>query len=151
MAVEAILDKRVIDLDMDAETKDEVIRHLAGLLKEAGYVADLTGYVRDVYQREQEGITGIGGHVAIPHGKSDSVERVGIAVGRTKKMIDWESYDGEPSCLFFLFAVPSDSEGAKKHLRLIAELAGKLGNEETMNRLQNARTYEELTGAFSEK
>ena len=120
MAVKEILDDRVIDLNMDAKNKDEVIRHLAGLLKNAGYIEDLEGYVR-----ESEGITGIGGHVAIPHGKSDHVDHVGIAVGRTRDMIDWESYDGEPSRLFFLFAVPAHSDGAKDHLRLIAELAGK--------------------------
>ena len=69
MAVKEILDDRVIDLNMDAKNKDEVIRHLAGLLKNAGYIEDLEGYVR-----ESEGITGIGGHVAIPHGKSDHVD-----------------------------------------------------------------------------
>lgn len=149
MAVKEILDKRVIDLNMEERDKDGVIRHLAGLLKEAGYIGDLEGYIRDVYLREQEGITGIGGHVAIPHGKSDHVGRVGIAVGKTREMVDWESYDGEPSQLFFLFAVPSDSEGAKEHLRLIAELAGKLGNDTTMKRLQSADTYEDLIAAFA--
>lgn len=149
MAVKEILDKRVIDLDMDAIDKDGVIRHLAGLLKDAGYVEDLEGYIKDVYLRESEGITGIGGYVAIPHGKSDYVDQVGIAVGRTREMIEWESYDGEPSQLFFLFAVPLDSEGAKDHLKLIAELAGKLGNDEIMKKLQNASTYEELVEAFS--
>ena len=121
MAVKEILDKRVIDLDMTAKTKDEVIRHLAGLLMEAGYIQDLEGYVKDVYLRESEGITGIGNHVAIPHGKSDYVDHVGLAVGRTRDMVEWESYDEQPSDLFFLFAVPADSEGAKDHLRLIAE------------------------------
>ena len=52
-----------------------------------------------------------------------------------------------PNC--FLFAVPSDSKGAKDHLKLIAELAGKLGNDEIMKKLQNASTYEELVEAFS--
>lgn len=149
MAVKEILDKQVIDLDMDVSNKDEVIRHLAGLLKKAGYIEDMEGYIKDVYLRESEGITGIGGHVAIPHGKSDHVDHVGIAVGRTRNMIQWESYDGEPSQIFFLFAVPSNSEGAKDHLRLIAELAGKLGNDETMRRLQTASSYEELLEAFS--
>lgn len=149
MAVKEILDKRVIDLKMKASNKDEVIRHLAGLLKKAGYVEDLEGYIKDVYLREEEGITGIGGHVAIPHGKSDFVDKVGIAVGRTEQMVEWESYDEEPADLFFLFAVPSDNGGAKDHLRLIAELAGKLGNETIMGKLQAASTYEDLLDAFS--
>ena len=149
MAVKEILDKRVIDLKMKAGNKDEVIRHLAGLLKKAGYLEDLEGYIKDVYLREEEGITGIGGHVAIPHGKSDFVDKVGIAVGRTRQMVEWESYDEEPVDLFFLFAVPSDGGGAKDHLRLIAELAGKLGNEAIMKKLQAASTYEDLLDAFS--
>lgn len=149
MAVTEILDKRVIDLSMEARTKDEVLRHLSGLLKKAGYIEDEEAYLKDVYLRESEGVTGIGSHVAIPHGKSDSVSQVGIAVGRTKQMVEWESYDGEPSDLFFLFAVPSDSQGASEHLRLISELAGKLGNAKTMEKLQTARSYEELLDAFS--
>ncbi|MBS5958998.1 MAG: fructose PTS transporter subunit IIA [Clostridiales bacterium] len=149
MAVTEILDKRVIDLSMEARNKDEVLRHLSGLLKKAGYIEDEEAYLKDVYLRESEGVTGIGSHVAIPHGKSDSVSQVGIAVGRTKQMVEWESYDGEPSDLFFLFAVPSDSQGASEHLRLISELAGKLGNAKTMEKLQTARSYEELLEAFS--
>ncbi|WAJ22200.1 PTS sugar transporter subunit IIA [Lacrimispora xylanolytica] len=149
MAVSEILDKRVIDLSMEARNKDEVLRHLSGLLKKAGYIEDEEAYLKDVYLRESEGVTGIGSHVAIPHGKSDSVSQVGIAVGRTKQMVEWESYDGEPSDLFFLFAVPSDSQGASEHLRLISELAGKLGNAKTMEKLQTARSYEELLEAFS--
>ena len=149
MAVKEILDKRIIDLDMQATNKEEVIRHLAGLLAAAGYIHDLEGYVADVYLREKEGITGIGNHVAIPHGKSDYVKAVGIAVGRTRTGIEWESYDGAPADLFFLFAVPADADGANDHLRLIAELAGKLGNEQTMEKLQTAGSYEDLLTAFT--
>lgn len=149
MAVREILDKRVIDLDMTANNKEEVIRHLAGLLKQAGYIKDLEGYIKDVYLRESDGITGIGNHIAIPHGKSGYVDHVGIAVGRTRKMVMWESYDDEPVDLIFLFAVPADPEGTKNHLRLIAELAGKLGNDQIMAELQNARSYDDLLKAFA--
>ena len=102
MAVKEILDDRVIDLNMDAKNKDEVIRHLAGLLKNAGYIEDLEGYVRDVYVRESEGITGIGGHVAIPHGKSDHVDHVGIAVGRTR-----DTMGSHPVCFSSLLSQPT--------------------------------------------
>ncbi|MDK2964862.1 fructose PTS transporter subunit IIA [Lacrimispora sp.] len=148
MAVEEILDQRIIDLNMKAKNKEEVLSYLAELLKRAGYIDDLNGYLQDVYLREQEGITGIGNHVAIPHGKSDSVKQVGIAIGKTDQMIEWESYDGEPSNLFFLFAVPRNSEGTKEHLRLISELAGKLGNGVTLEKLRMAKDYTELTNAF---
>ena len=71
MAVKDILDKKVIDLNMAAEDKESSIRYLSGLLYDAGYITDIDGYVKDVFVRESEGITGIGNHVAIPHGKSD--------------------------------------------------------------------------------
>lgn len=148
MEVKEILDQKVVDLNMIAKTKDEVILHLAELLTDAGYVENKEGYIKDVYERENEGITGIGGHVAIPHGKSDYVKKVGIAIGKTKNFIEWESYDDEKCNLFFLFAVPSDSESVKDHLRLIAQVAGKLGNKEAMKKIQNITTYEDIVNVF---
>ena len=148
MAVKEILDKRVIDLDMDAIDKDGVIRHLAGLLKAAGYVEDLEGYIRDVYLRESEGITGIGGHVAIPHGKSDSVTQVGIAIGKLKNEIQWETLDGKGVKLIFLFAVGNDNENAKTHLKLLAEVARTLGNDEAVKALLEAENVDDLKAVF---
>lgn len=148
MAVKDILDKRVIDLDMVAEDKESAIRYLSGLLYEAGYVTDIDGYVKDVFVRESEGITGIGNHVAIPHGKSDYVKNVGIAIGKTKSMIPWESYDEQPVHYVFLFAVPSDNDNAMVHLKLLSELAGKLGNEQTMVKLEACEDFDGLLQAF---
>ncbi|MDF2888907.1 MAG: putative IIA-like nitrogen-regulatory protein PtsN [Lacrimispora sp.] len=148
MAVKAILDKEVIDLDMVAEDKESAIRYLSGLLYEAGYVADIEGFIKDVFIRESEGITGIGNHVAIPHGKSDYVKKVGIAIGKTKNMIAWESYDEQPVHYVFLFAVPSDNENAMVHLKLLSELAGKLGNEQTMEKLETCKNFSDLTDTF---
>lgn len=148
MAVKAILDKEVIDLNMVAEDKESAIRYLSGLLYEAGYVTDIEGFIKDVFVRESEGITGIGNHVAIPHGKSDYVKKVGIAIGKTKDMIQWESYDEQPVHYIFLFAVPSDNENAIVHLKLLSELAGKLGNEQTMEKLESCNDFSDLTEAF---
>lgn len=148
MAVKDILDKKVIDLNMAAENKESAIRYLSGLLYEAGYITDIDGYVKDVFVRESEGITGIGNHVAIPHGKSDYVKEVGIAIGKTKEMIPWESYDEQPIHYIFLFAVPSDNENAMVHLKLLSELAGKLGNEETMNKLESCNDFADIVKAF---
>ena len=148
MAVKDILDKKVIDLNMAAEDKESSIRYLSGLLYDAGYITDIDGYVKDVFVRESEGITGIGNHVAIPHGKSDYVKKVGIAIGRTKEMIPWESYDEQPVHYIFLFAVPSDNENAMMHLKLLSELAGKLGNEQTMKKLESCMNISDLAKAF---
>ncbi len=149
MEVKDILDQSVIDLKMNVSDKHSAIEHLSQLLYQAGYLSDLSGYIKDVYVRESEGITGMGNHIAIPHGKSNFVKKVGIAIGKSEKMVEWESYDDQPVNYIFLFAVPSDNENAKVHLKLLAELASKLGNDSIMKKLEHCTHFEELEEVFS--
>ena len=64
-----VLDERIIDLNAEAANKEEVLTLLAGKLKDAGYIADVEAFKKDIYLRESEGTTGIGNYIAIPHGK----------------------------------------------------------------------------------
>ena len=143
MALEEILNEDIIDLNLKAATKDEVLHELAGKLKDAAYIDDVEGFVKDIYVRESEGITGMGNHIAIPHGKSSS-----IAIGRTDKEVEWESYDGQPVNLIFLFCVSDNGDFAKNHMMLLAELAGKLGNDVRVKKLQEAQSKKELLHAL---
>ena len=148
MDIKSVLDERVIDLNMTAKNKKEAIEHLAGKLKDAGYIADVDSYIEDIYLRESQGQTGIGHYVAIPHGKSDAVKKIGIAIGRTKNMIKWESSmssDGfQDTNIIFLFCVSNDNDFAANHMMLLAELAGKLGNDARVAKLQDVTTKKEL-------
>lgn len=148
MDVKSMLDDRVIDLQMEAKDKKEAITYLAGKLKEAGYIDNVEEYIEDIYLRESQGQTGIGNYIAIPHGKSDSVSQVGIAIGKVKEEIQWETLDGKGVKLIFLFAVGNDNENAKTHLRLLAEVARKLGNDEAVQQLLDAKTVEDLKAVF---
>ena len=143
MELKDVLDERIIDLNMEAKNKDEAIRHLAAKLK------DVDEFVKDIYLRESEGVTGIGNFVAIPHGKSDSVTQVGIAIGKLNNEIEWETLDGQGVKLIFLFAVSNDHEYARNHMKLLAQIAGKLGNDENIEKLLNAKTVEELKEVFN--
>ena len=133
---------------MKAADKKEAITNLAGKLKNAGYIADVESYVKDIYLRESQGQTGIGHYVAIPHGKSDSVTQVGIAIGKMENEIEWETLDGEGVKLIFLFAVGNDNENAKTHLKLLAEVARNLGNDEAVEQLLSAKTVEDIKAVF---
>ena len=148
MDIKSVLDERVIDLRMKAKDKKEAITYLAGKLKDAGYIADVDEYVADIYLRESHGQTGIGNYVAIPHGKSDSVTQVGIAIGKVENEIEWETLDGKGVKLIFLFAVGNDNENAKTHLKLLAEVARTLGNDEAVQALLAAETVEDLKAVF---
>lgn len=144
MDLREILNEKIINLDLQGTTKDEIIRELAQGLLDVGYINDLEQFVKDIYVREAEGITGMGDHIAIPHGKSKAVLINGIAIGRTKNEIEWESYDDQPINLVFLFCVSDDASFAQNHMMYLAELAGKLGNEERVKKLQTVTSKEEL-------
>lgn len=83
------------------------------------------------------------------HGKSDSVTQVGIAIGKVQDEIEWETLDGNGVKLIFLFAVGNDNENAKTHLRLLAEVARTLGNDDAVEALLNASTVEDLKAVFA--
>lgn len=150
MSVLDVLDRRVVDLNMKVKVKDEAIRHLSSLLKEAGYIEDVEEFVKDIYERENEGITGIGEHIAIPHGKSESVRNIGIAVGKLDNMIEWESLDNKPVDLIFLFAV-SKNQYDSSHLKLLGDLAGRLGRNNTIKKLREMNDFEDLLEAFGDE
>lgn len=149
MQVIDVLDERIIDLHTTAKNKDEVLTHLAGKLKEAGYIADVEEFKQDIYQRESEGMTGIGNYIAIPHGKSDSVTQVGIAIAKLDEEITWETLDEKGVRLVFLFAVSNDHEYARNHMLLLADIARKLGNDEAVEQLLKVNTIDELKHVFA--
>lgn len=144
MGLKEILNENIIDLKLKGSTKDEILRELSGKLYDEKYIESVEQFIEDIYVREAEGITGMGNHIAIPHGKSSSVQKIGIAIGRSEKEIPWESYDDEPVNLFFLFCVSDDSDFATNHMKLLAELAGKLGNDKRVEKLKVVQTKEEL-------
>ena len=144
MALKEILNENIIDLYLKGTTKDEILRELSEKLLAEKYISDIDQFIKDIYVREAEGVTGMGNHIAIPHGKSDAVNKIGIAIGRTKHEVEWESYDEEPVNLFFLFCVSNDNDFAKNHMMLLAELAGKLGNDARVEKLQSVSSKDEL-------
>ena len=135
-----VLDERIIDLNAEAANKEEVLTLLAGKLKDAGYIADVEAFKKE-----------IGNYIAIPHGKSDSVTQVGIAIAKLKHEIEWETLDDKGVRLVFLFAVSNDHEYARNHMLLLADIARKLGNDEAVERLLQVENVEELKEIFAGK
>ena len=118
--VAKIIDPNNIKTNLVGETKDEVLKELATVLLQNHYITDVDGFMADIYAREEEGQTGIGNYIAIPHGKSPYVDRIGVAIGVTENEIPWESLDGKGVKGIILFAVGDDNEGAQEHLKLLS-------------------------------
>lgn len=149
MAISDILDQRIVDFSISARNKEEVLQHMSDLLLRHNYISDKQQFIHDIYLREQEGLTGIGQSVAIPHGKSKAVLTPTIAIGKTEELIEWESIDGNPVNIIFLFVVPDNDDYTKNHMRILSELATKLGRDQVIEGLQLVKSFEGLVELFA--
>ena len=148
MDISTVINKNKIDLNLNATNKDEVLNELAELLLKEGVLSSKEDFIKDVYLREAEGETGIGGGIAIPHGKSKSVLKTSLAIGRTKQPIEWETLDDAPITCIILFAV-RDVDSTTTHVRLLGEVAGKLADDDLVTRLLVSNDPDEIIELFS--
>lgn len=144
MELKDVLTPSLVHTGVDVPDKDGAIRYLAKLLVDAGYVDDLEAFVADVYIRETEGITGIGGGVAIPHGKSASVTVPAVAIATLAHPIAWETLDDGDVDTVFLFCAGDSNEGAREHLVLLSKVATKLADDELVLAVRHAQSPEEI-------
>ncbi|WP_035051094.1 fructose PTS transporter subunit IIA [Carnobacterium pleistocenium] len=149
MEVKDIVDLETIKTNMSAKNKDDALKELTELLLLNGYITDAEGFMKDIYVRESEGQTGIGNYIAIPHGKSNFVKKIGVAIGIIEEEIPWETLDGKGVKAIILFAVGNDNEGAQNHLKLLSLFARKLGNDEVVENILQAKKAEDVKAAFS--
>ena len=149
MELSEVLDKNIVCLDLDADDKDDALRKMSAMLKKEGYIKDVDDFVKDIYFRESEGITGIGNGVAIPHGKSDSVCRIGIAIALLKHPIAWESLDNNPVDLIFLFCVSGDKNFAQNHMRMLSRVAGRIADDDLLKEIKESTTSERVVALMA--
>lgn len=147
MEIKDVLNKEMMIFDLKAKDKNEVLEELVSVLKESGVVDDEKGFLEVVKKREEEFSTGIGYGVAIPHGKSSLVKKPSIVFGKSRQGIDYNSMDQKPAHLFFLIAVPDNSDDL--HLKVLAELSRALMHKEVRDELDKASTPEEVINAFN--
>lgn len=149
MKIDSILNENLIDLDMQVTTKDEAIRHLTARLYKEAKISGEDAFLKDIYIREAEGKTGIGGHIAIPHGKSDAVNVTSIAVGRTSNKLKWETPDGLPVHFIIMFAV-RNVDKTTVHLKLLSQVATVLADEDVLNQLLTTQDKKEVITLLSQ-
>ena len=145
-----VLDRNTILTNLNANAKDDVIDALARRLREHGYIASVDAFVDAVHEREKEGATGIGNHVAIPHGRSETVNKNGVAIAVLDREIEWESLDDTGAKVVVLFTVGASGDGANEHLRLLSLFARKMAKQEVIDALLKAGTIDEVIDCFAD-
>lgn len=144
-----LIDKNVIILDLVANEKIEVITSLAASALRADKISSLEGFIEDVLEREKTYSTGIGEGIAIPHAKSKYVKEAVILFGKLREGIDWDSMDGKPVEIVFLFGVPEENVN-NLHLKLLSQLSRKLMDEDFVKLLKNSKTEDEILEALKD-
>lgn len=142
MRITDLLDKRSIDLNGNVKSKEEALNAMVALMASSGKISDVEGYRKLVYAREEEGTTGIGEGIAIPHGKGEVVKEPGLAAMVIKNGVDFDSLDKAPVYLIFLIAAPNTKDNV--HLDVLSKLSVLLMDETFVNKLRNAKTVEEF-------
>ncbi|SNX61641.1 PTS system fructose-specific IIC component [Streptomyces sp. TLI_55] len=131
------LTEETVSVGLGAGDKEAAIREMAGLLARSGKVADVDELVATALRREEQGTTGLGEEIAIPHAKTDAVTAPVVGFARSAEGIEWGSLDGTRAKLVFMIAVPEAAAG-DEHLRILALLSRKLMDTGFRERLSAA-------------
>ena len=142
MKIIDLLDDKSIRLNAEVHSKKEALDTLVNLMDASGKLNDIETYRKGVYAREEEGSTGIGEGIAIPHCKSAAVNQAGLAAMVAPKGVEFDSLDGEPANLFFLIAAPDTADNV--HLDVLSHLSVLLMDPDFTGKLREAETVEEF-------
>lgn len=137
-----IITPAAISTNLKGRTKTEILQELTILLANSGQVCNWETVLQDITTRESTMSTGMQNGIALPHAKTDGVRELCIAVGIHKEGIDFQSLDNKPAKLFVMIASPKRS--AAPHLQCIASITGLLRNAETVEKILQAETPEEI-------
>ena len=142
MKIRDLLAVESIDLNGKVNGKNEALDAMVALMAKSGKINDVEKYRKGVYAREEEGTTGIGEGIAIPHCKSDAVSKPGLAAMVIKDGVDFDALDGGKVSLIFLIAAPDTEDNV--HLDVLSKLSVLLMDENFTSGLRNAKTVEEF-------
>ena len=148
MEVKGYIREELINLDLLSERKEDAIRELARLMERTQGMIDFDLFLEDVFKRERLGTTGIGDGIAIPHARTDAVDQLVIALGRSARGVEFESLDGKKVKLLFLMGTPKGS--VSHYLKILAQLTRLLKEGTFRDKLLEVRDKEIVVSLFRE-
>ena len=135
-ALQGLLTADHIRYDIVISSKKRLLEELAGLLSQQRTALDKDTVCRTLTERERLGSTGIGGGIALPHGRLNGINECIAAAIRLKEPLGFDAPDEQPICLAIALLVPADA--AKQHLQILAELARLFQDAERRDKILKA-------------
>ncbi len=146
MRLTEILSPECIKVPLAATDKQGLITEIVDLVSAAGKVADRQQMLQATLEREATRTTGIGGGLAIPHGKCAAVRELVMAVGKTRQPVEFDSIDGKPVTVVIFLASPPDKTGP--HIQALARISRLMTDQKFRQALDKAQSSEEVLELF---
>ena len=145
----AIMSRPLVVLDPPLfQSKQEVFDFCVPKLKEAGVIQDEMVFYQALQAREEQASTYMGSGIALPHGKSETVQKAAICFCRCHAPFAYQSHGETGQARYvFLLAIPQ-SEANDGYLRILAKLAGLLMYPEFLQCLDCVQSYQEVIDAI---
>ncbi len=141
MKLSEILHKDAIVNELQSKDKQGVLKELSQAAAKVSQAThdEILGVLEE---RESLGSTGIGGGIAIPHGKLPDMDSVILGLGISRTGVEYDSLDNKPVHIFFVILTPEDSTGG--HLKVLAQVSKLLKQEQFKTDLLQTRTSEDI-------
>ncbi len=142
MNLKKVLTKDSVLLSLNADTKQGVIEEMVAFLADHEKIDDRDAALKAVLDREAKMSTGMQHGIAIPHGKTDTVDELIVAIALKPAGVDFEAMDEKPSTLFVMTLSPSSHSGP--HIQFLAEISKLLSQEALRANLLAAQSEEDV-------
>lgn len=147
MNLKKLLNRGNILLELKSEEKVEIIEEMVDLLVKAGKVENKQAALQVVLEREKKMSTGLEQGIAVPHGKTDSVKELVVALALKKEGVDFTALDGHPSRIFIMTISPASHSGP--HIQFLAEISRLLNREDIRNAVLQAENPDQVIKALT--
>jgi PTS system nitrogen regulatory IIA component len=149
MKIGEILSPDFIIPELKSTTKETLLAELCQFLESKGAIKNAEGLLNALVEREKLGSTGIGENVAIPHAKSDEIDKIMTVFGKSETGIDFESLDQKPVHFVCLLLAPSNSTGL--HLKALARIARLLKSQTLRDAIMKAKDASTVYSVFQDE
>ena len=142
MRITELLGRECVLLNAQANDKLDALQQIVKQMMNSGAISEEEAFMSRVLAREEEGTTGTGEGIAIPHGKGSMVNRPALAAMTIPGGVDYDSLDGEPVDLIFLIAAPNTEDNV--HLEVLSRLSVMLMDEKFQKNLREATSVDDF-------
>ena len=148
MNLKSVLTTETINLHLKGSSKNEIINELLDILVAANKITNREAALSAVIDREQKMSTGMKHGIAIPHGKSNTIDDLVACIGISEKPIDFDSLDHEPCRIFIMTLSPVEKTGP--HLQFLAEISLLFKSAEKRQEMLKAHSPDAILKILSE-